>query len=49
MWDTRGWRVQYDNPFATDKVLDDTAFGRSGTQLELYTSNGGKNQLWETS
>jgi beta-glucosidase len=47
-WDTTGWRVHYDNPAATDKVLDDTAFGGSGTALELYTDNGGRNQSWET-
>jgi hypothetical protein len=38
----------HDNSGATDEVLDDTAFGRSGTQVELYTNSGGKNQAWST-
>ncbi len=47
-WDTKGWRVHYDNPAAVNKVLDDTAFGGSGTQQEIYTNNGGANQIWGT-
>lgn len=47
-WDTKGWRVHYDNPSAVDEVLDDTAFGGSGTQQEIYTNNGGANQIWAT-
>lgn len=47
-WDTRSWRVHYDNPKASGKVLDDTAFGKSGTQQEIYTNNGGANQIWGT-
>ena len=30
-----------------NKVLDDTAFGGSGTQQQIWT-NGGANQLWKT-
>jgi hypothetical protein len=47
-WDTRGWRVHYDNPGAVHQVLDDTAFGGWGTPLEIYTNNGGANQVWQT-
>ena len=47
-WDTKGWRVHYDNPNAADEVLDDTAFGGGGTQQEIYTDNGGVNQIWGT-
>jgi hypothetical protein len=47
-WDTKGWRVHYDNPNAAAEVLDDTAFGGSGTQQEIYTDNGGNNQIWGT-
>jgi ricin-type beta-trefoil lectin protein/putative Ig domain-containing protein len=47
-WDTRGWRINYDNPSAYNKVLDDTAFGGGGTQQELYSNNGGANQIWAT-
>jgi hypothetical protein len=48
-WDTSGWRIHYDNPAASNEVLDDTAFGGSGTQQEIYTDNGGANQVWGTS
>jgi hypothetical protein len=48
-WDTRGWRVHYDNPHAVNKVLDDTAFGGGGTQQEIFSNNGGPNQVWATS
>jgi len=47
-WDTRHWRVNYDNPGAVNQVLDDTAFGGWGTPLEIFTSNGGANQSWQT-
>jgi len=47
-WDTSGWRIHYDNPAASNEVLDDTAFGGSGTQQEIYTDNGGVNQVWGT-
>jgi hypothetical protein len=48
-WNTSGWRINYNNPSAFGKVLDDTAFGGGGTQQELYTNNGGANQVWSTS
>lgn len=47
-WDTKGYRVHYDNPAASNKVLDDTAWGKGGTAQELYNNNGGKNQIWAT-
>ena len=28
------------------KCMDDPAFGRRGTKLELFTCNGGSNQRW---
>jgi len=28
------------------KCLDDTGFGGSGTQLEIWTCTGGTNQAW---
>ncbi|HEV3380025.1 MAG TPA: hypothetical protein VG142_03425 [Trebonia sp.] len=35
-WDTRNWRIHYDNPAAVNaavsKVLDDTGHGGNGTQ-----------------
>ncbi len=47
-WDTKGYRVHYDNPAASSKVLDDTAWGKGGTPQELYSNNGGNNQVWAT-
>jgi len=47
-WDTKGFRVHYDNPAAVSEVLDDPAFGGGGTRQELYSNNGGANQLWAT-
>ncbi len=47
-WDTKGYRVHYDNPAASGKVLDDTAWGKGGTAQELYNNNGGNNQIWAT-
>jgi Ricin-type beta-trefoil lectin domain/Putative Ig domain len=47
-WDTSGWRIHYNNPAASNEVLDDTGFGGSGTQQEIYTNNGGANQVWGT-
>jgi hypothetical protein len=29
-------------------VVDDKAFGGSGTQQELWVNNGGRNQVWGT-
>lgn len=47
-WDTSGWRVHYDNPAASGMVLDDTGWGKAGTQQEIYQNNGGANQVWAT-
>ncbi|HZR48051.1 MAG TPA: ricin-type beta-trefoil lectin domain protein [Streptosporangiaceae bacterium] len=48
-WDaSKGFRIRYANPNAANEVLDDTAFGGSGTQQEIYTNNGGNNQIWAT-
>lgn len=48
-WDaSKGFRIRYANPSAANEVLDDTAFGGSGTQQEIYTNNGGNNQIWAT-
>lgn len=47
-WDTLSWRIHY-NPAASSKVVDDPGFGGPGTQLILYTENGGANQYWATS
>lgn len=46
-WDTASWRIHY-NPTASSKVVDDPAFGGPGTQLIIYTENGGANQYWAT-
>jgi hypothetical protein len=48
-WNTKNWRVNYTNPAATNKVLDDTGFGGNGTQQEIWTNNGTINQAWATS
>jgi Ricin-type beta-trefoil lectin domain/Putative Ig domain len=48
-WDTSGWRIHYDNPASSGLVLDDTGWGGSGTQQDIYTNNGGANQVWATS
>ena len=47
-WDTDSYRIHYDNPAATGKVLDDTGYGGNGTQQQIWTNNGTVNQLWET-
>jgi len=47
-WDTSGWRIHYDNPSASDEVLDDTGWGGSGTQQDIWVNNGGANQIWAT-
>jgi beta-glucosidase len=47
-WDTSNFRIHYDNPAATGKVLDDTGSGGNGTQQQIWTDNGTVNQLWET-
>jgi Ricin-type beta-trefoil lectin domain len=48
-WDTRNWRIHYDNPAAVNKVLDDTGHGGNGTQQQIWTNTGGTNQIWATS
>jgi hypothetical protein len=48
LWSTSSWRIHYDNPNASGLVVDDTAWGGSGTQQELWTNNGGGNQVWGT-
>ena len=48
LWSTSSWRIHYDNPAASNMVVDDRAFGGSGTQQELWTNNGGRNQVWGT-
>jgi hypothetical protein len=48
-WDTGGWRIHYDNPAASSQVLDDTGWGRAGTQQDIWVNNGGGNQIWQTS
>jgi hypothetical protein len=48
LWSTSGWRIHYNNPNASNMVVDDTAFGGSGTQQELWVNNGGRNQVWGT-
>jgi hypothetical protein len=47
-WNTSGWRIHYDNPAASDQVLDDTGWGGSGTQQDIWVNNGGANQIWAT-
>jgi hypothetical protein len=47
-WDTKTFRIHYDNPAATGKVLDDTGYGGNGTRQQIWTNNGTANQLWET-
>jgi hypothetical protein len=48
LWGTSGWRIHYNNPAASNMVVDDKAFGGSGTQQELWVNNGGRNQVWGT-
>jgi hypothetical protein len=47
-WTTSDWHIQYNNPGASDEVLDDTGWGGSGTQQDIWTDNGGANQIWTT-
>jgi hypothetical protein len=47
-WDTKAYRIHYDNPAATNKVLDDTGYGGNGTQQEIWTNKGSVNQIWGT-
>jgi hypothetical protein len=49
LWNTTGWRIHYDNPAASNEVLDDTGWGHAGTQQDIWTNNGGANQVWATS
>lgn len=46
-WDTADWRIHY-NPGVSTKVVDDPRFGGPGTQMILFTENGGANQIWAT-
>ena len=48
-WSTKNFRVNYMNPAAVSKVLDDTGYGGNGTQQEIWTNSGTKNQYWATS
>jgi hypothetical protein len=48
-WDTADWRLHYNNPAASDQVLDDTGWGGAGTQQDIWVDNGGGNQVWQTS
>jgi len=48
-WDTSDWRIHYDNPAASDQVLDDTGWGGAGTPQDIWVDNGGANQIWQTS
>jgi Ricin-type beta-trefoil lectin domain/Putative Ig domain len=47
-WDSSSWHIHYNNPAASNQVLDDTGWGGSGTQQEIYVNNGGANQVWQT-
>jgi chitinase len=47
-WGTSDWHLEYNNPKASDEVLDDTGWGGSGTQQDIWTNNGGANQVWAT-
>jgi hypothetical protein len=47
-WDTSSWHIHYDNPAASGQVLDDTGWGGSGTQQDIWVNNGGANQIWAT-
>jgi hypothetical protein len=47
-WDTSNWHINYDNPAASSQVLDDTGWGGSGTQQDIWVNNGGANQIWGT-
>jgi hypothetical protein len=49
LWGTSSWHIHYDNPSASNEVLDDTGWGRSGTQQDIWVNNGGANQIWKTS
>jgi hypothetical protein len=49
LWGTSSWHIRYDNPSASNEVLDDTGWGRSGTQQDIWVNNGGANQIWKTS
>ena len=48
-WNTKNFRVNYMNPAAIGKVLDDTGYGGNGTQQEIWANNGTRNQIWATS
>jgi hypothetical protein len=48
LWSTSSWRIHYENPNSSNMVVDDKAFGGSGTQQELWVNNGGRNQVWGT-
>jgi hypothetical protein len=49
LWDTSSWHIHYDNPSASEEVLDDTGWGRAGTQQDIWVNTGHANQIWQTS
>jgi hypothetical protein len=48
-WNTRNWRVNYTNPSAVGKVLNDAGYGGNGTQQVLWSNTGTINEIWGTS
>jgi hypothetical protein len=47
-WNTRNWRVNYTNPSAVGKVLNDSGYGGNGTQQVLWSNTGTSNEIWAT-
>ena len=48
-WNTSNERVNYTNPAAVGKVLNDTGYGGNGTQQQLWSNTGTINEIWATS
>jgi fibronectin type 3 domain-containing protein len=48
-WNTKDWRVNYTNPSAVGKVLNDAGYGGNGTQQVLWSNTGTINEIWATS
>ena len=48
-WNTRNGRVNYTNPSAVGKVLNDPGYGGNGTQQVLWPNTGTTNEIWATS
>ena len=47
-WNTRNGRVNYTNPSAVGKVLNDSGYGGNDTQQVLWSNTGTINEIWAT-